>query len=106
VGQRKEVRRRKSLVASQLANLDFRTHEDCCHFWIALPEPWRASELITQLEEHHVLVKGAEAFAIGRIGVPQCIRVSVSGVATDGALLEGFRKIADTISGGPYRVIE
>lgn len=100
--QRREIRRRKTLVAPVLAGLDARTDPDACHYWIALPEPWRAVELAAQLEERGVLVKTAEAFAVGRIGVPQSIRASLSGVDDEG-LVRGFRRVVETIREGPYR---
>lgn len=101
--QRKEVQRRKALVAPLLSSLDVRTHDDCCHYWISLPEMWRASVLVMLLEEQDVLVKSAEAFAVGKAPAPQCIRVSVSGVATDEELYSGFRKLVDNLLTGPHR---
>ena len=77
IAKQLEVRRRKSLVEPLLADLEFRTHEDCCHFWINLPEPLRGGDLAAQLESRQVLIKVAEAFAIGLFDVPQCVRVSV-----------------------------
>ncbi|THF63525.1 aminotransferase-like domain-containing protein [Pseudothauera rhizosphaerae] len=103
--QRTEIRRRKALVAAILASLEVRTDEDSYHYWIALPEPWRASELVSQLEERGVLVKAAEAFAVGRIGVPQCIRASISG-ADDEGLIQGIGQLVETIQEGPYRAID
>jgi DNA-binding transcriptional MocR family regulator len=103
--QRREIRRRKDLVAPILADLHARTATNSCHYWIALPEPWRASELVSQLEERGLLVKAAETFAVGRIGVPQCIRASVSGVDDEG-LMRGFRQLVETIQEGPCRAID
>jgi DNA-binding transcriptional MocR family regulator len=99
--QREEIRRRKAAVAPLLESLDARTHEDSYHYWITLPEPWRAGELERQLGERGVLVKTAEAFAIGRISVPQCIRVSVS-CASEEQLLEGFRQLAKVTAHDSY----
>lgn len=102
--QRQEIRRRKALLSSVLAGIEARTAEDSFHYWITLPEPWRASELVSLLEERGVLVKPAEAFAVGRIGVPQCVRASISG-ADDRGLLQGFRTLIETVREGPYRGI-
>ncbi len=98
--QRAEIRRRKALVEASLARLEARTDEGSYHYWITLPEPWRASELVSQLEERSVLVKAAEAFAVGRIGVPQSIRVSISG-ADDRELIQGIGQILEIIQEGP-----
>lgn len=104
--QRKEIGRRKALVLPYLSNLSYRTHGDCCHFWIGLPESWRASQLVLQLAEAGVSVKAAEAFAIGNIGVPQFIRASTSGVMSDEVLERGFRIVRDIIQEGAPNVID
>ena len=85
--------------------LEARTDEGCYHYWITLPEPWRASELAAELETHGVVVKAAESFAVGRIGVPQCIRASVSGPGDD-ALIEGFQRLAGALAEGPCRTLD
>jgi DNA-binding transcriptional MocR family regulator len=103
--QRAEISRRKALVEPTLTGLEARTDEGCYHYWITLPEPWRASELAAELETHGVVVKAAESFAVGRIGVPQCIRASVSGPGDD-ALIEGFQRLADALAEGPCRTLD
>jgi len=50
-------------------------------------------------------VKSAESFAVGRIGVPQCIRASVSGPG-DEALIEGFQRLAGALAEGPCRTLD
>ena len=96
---------RKALVEPTLTGLEARTDEGCYHYWITLPEPWRASELAAELETHGVVVKAAESFAVGRIGVPQCIRASVSGPGDD-ALIEGFQRLAGALAEGPCRTLD
>lgn len=103
--QRREIRRRKALVAQALEGLDVWTNTDSYHYWIALPDPWRASELVSQLKKRNILVKAAEAFAVGHLGVPQCIRASLSGVDDD-ELIQGFQQLAETIREGPYRSLD
>lgn len=102
--QRTAIQRRKELVAPLLDGLEVRSHDDSYHYWIALPEPWRASEFERQLGKRGVLVKTAETFAVGRIVVPQYIRASISCV-TEKELFEGFRQLTDAITEGPYTSI-
>jgi len=96
--QREEIGRRKALVAPWLAPLEHVTHGEGFHFWITLPEPWRANELAEELRHAGVLVKPADAFAIDQFEAPQAIRASVSGVAGTERLQEGFRKIHDLLA--------
>jgi DNA-binding transcriptional MocR family regulator len=95
--QQEEIRRRKALVADLLAPLDVRSHPDSLHFWILPPEPWRSDELAEELRHAGVLVKSADAFAIGRHEIPHAIRASVSGGDSDQILVDGFRIIRDML---------
>lgn len=96
--QRREIRRRKSLVTPILAKLDVRSREDCCHFWITLPPPLKAEDAAKALALDGVLVKAAEAFRVGQSFAGQCLRVSVSGPAEDEALVRGFGAIAAAVT--------
>lgn len=96
-----EIGRRKALVAHLLEGLNHRTHPCSPHFWIEVPEPWRASEIEAELREKNFLVSVAEAFAVGRSAVPQCVRASVSNTSTsDRLLLQGFEALAGALRGG------
>ncbi len=93
-----EIRRRKELVTGLLNGLNFRTHPQSSHFWIEVPEPWRASEIETELRQNNHLVAAAEAFAIGRSVVPQYVRASVSTpFDNDKMLYEGFSMLVATL---------
>lgn len=90
-----EIGRRKALVAGVLEALEWRSPQGSPHFWIKVPEPWRASEIEEQLKRQHYLVATAEAFAVGQAAVPQFIRASVCNTtADDRTLLEGFAALA------------
>ncbi|MDH4585157.1 PLP-dependent aminotransferase family protein [Pseudomonas sp. BN415] len=93
-----EIARRKQLVQGQLEGLNYRTHPQCPHFWIEVPEPWRASDVEADLKLKSYLIATAEAFAIGRAAVPQFVRASVSNASHDDQLLlEGFKVLANTL---------
>lgn len=96
-----EIGRRKQLVEGLLEGLSYRTHPQCPHFWIEVPEPWRASDVEAELKLKNYLVATAEAFAVGRAAVPQFVRASVSNASHDDALLlQGFQALSNSLRQG------
>lgn len=94
-----EISRRKALVSGLLVGLNYKTHPNSPHFWIEVPEPWRASEIEAELKQRDYLIATAEAFAVGRTAASQFIRVSVCNVSNNDQLLqEGFRTLATSLS--------
>jgi DNA-binding transcriptional MocR family regulator len=93
--QMAEIARRKELVTEVLQGLEWRSPEGCPHFWIRVPEPWRASEIEADLKHQGYLVATAEAFAVGQAAVPQFVRASVCNTsADDRRLQDGFAALA------------
>ncbi|WP_347905004.1 PLP-dependent aminotransferase family protein [Pseudomonas purpurea] len=96
--QRVEISRRKALVAGLLNGLAYKTHPNSPHFWIEVPDPWRASQIEAELKQNGYLISTAEAFAVGHAAVPQFIRVSVCNTSGDDRLLcEGFEAVAKAL---------
>lgn len=96
-----EIRRRKALVEGLLAGLEWRSPPGSPHFWIKVPEPWRASEIEAELKRNHYLIATAEAFAVGQAAVPQYIRASVCNTSDDDRLLvAGFGALARALGQG------
>lgn len=96
-----EIGRRKQLVEGLLEGLSYRTHPQCPHFWIEVPEPWRASDVEAELKLKNYLVATAEAFAVGRAAVPQFVRASVSNAShNDALLLQGFQALSNSLRQG------
>lgn len=96
-----EIGRRKQLVEGLLEGLSYRTHPQCPHFWIEVPEPWRASDVEAELKLKNYLVATAEAFAVGRAAVPQFVRASVSNASHDDVLLlQGFQALSNSLRQG------
>lgn len=86
-----EISRRKELVVALLEGLEWHSPAGCPHFWIKVPEPWRASEIEAELRRNHCLIATAEAFAVGQAAVAQFVRASVCNTTGDDRLLcEGF----------------
>ncbi|NBF01222.1 aminotransferase class I/II-fold pyridoxal phosphate-dependent enzyme [Pseudomonas sp. Fl5BN2] len=97
--QMAEIARRKDRLTGLLEGLEWRSPNGCPHFWIRVPEPWRASEIEQQLKRQGYLVATAEAFAVGQAAVPQFIRASVCNTtADDRKLIEGFAALAAALS--------
>ncbi|EJZ57422.1 MocR [Pseudomonas fluorescens R124] len=93
-----EIGRRKALVAPVLAGLNYKADAHSPHFWIEVPELWRASQIAAELKENNYLVATAEAFAVGHAAVPQFIRASVcNAVGDDRLLLSGFEALANAL---------
>lgn len=99
--QIEEVQRRKALVEPLLQELSYRSQRDCSHYWIEVPEPWRAIEIEELLRQRRVLVKSSESFAVGRKVVPQFIRASVSSADGDDQLAQGFQALAAALNDVP-----
>ncbi|OAZ96721.1 PLP-dependent aminotransferase family protein [Halomonas sp. G11] len=99
--QIEEVRRRKALVEPLLNDLNYQSKRDCSHFWIEIPEPFRAIEIEEQLRQKQILVKSSESFAVGRKAVPQFIRASVSSARWDEQLNQGFQTLAAALNDLP-----
>ena len=99
-----EITRRKALVRDLLAGLEYRTHLNSPHFWIEVPEPWRASEIEAELKQNNYLIATAEAFAVGQTAVPQFIRASICNTSGDDQLLRaGFDALATALGQGGDR---
>lgn len=97
--QRREIHRRKALVQGLLSGVRYSTHPDSPHFWIEIPEPWRASEVCSHLRRRNCLVAPAEAFAADRACFGQYIRASVSLLDDDEErLLRGFETLAQVLN--------
>ena len=96
-----EIGRRKALVQGLLAGLSYRTHAQCPHFWIEVPEPWRASDVQAELKLKNYLIATAESFAVGRAAVPQFVRASVSNASHDDhLLLQGIQALSNSLREG------
>ncbi|KAA0957102.1 PLP-dependent aminotransferase family protein [Pseudomonas sp. ANT_H12B] len=94
-----EISRRKALVSGLLEGLAYKTHPNSPHFWIEVPEPWRASQIAAELKENNYLIATVEAFAVGHGAVPQFIRASVCNSAGDDRLLlQGFEALAGALT--------
>ncbi|WKE65100.1 PLP-dependent aminotransferase family protein [Gallaecimonas kandeliae] len=71
-----EMRARRQLADQLLPGLQGEASGFNC--WLALPEPWRASDFSRAAMERGVRIRVAEDYAIGRLPAPQAVRLSIS----------------------------
>lgn len=75
--QAEEIQQRIRLIQPTLDRINAQYQDYCGHFWLELPEPWRASVFAEELKKHHILIHTAERFAIGRAEIPQAVRIAI-----------------------------
>ncbi len=71
------------------------------HWWIALPEAWRAEDLTEECRKRGVGITPAAAFAVNRDDVPKAVRVCLAAVATRQRLQDGLQIIKEVLERGP-----
>jgi DNA-binding transcriptional MocR family regulator len=93
-----ETGRRKQLVEPILREHDALSHPKSPHYWIKVPDPWRASEISDQLRDKGCLVAPAEAFSADPVHTGQFIRASMTLVnGDDEQLIRGFQLLSDVL---------
>jgi DNA-binding transcriptional MocR family regulator len=60
------------------------------HWWIALPEAWRAEDLAEECRKRGVGIAPAAAFAIDRDDIPTAVRICLAAVPTRQRLQDGL----------------
>ena len=99
--KRREAASRQQLAGRILGRFAGRAHAASYHFWLALPGPWSGEAFAEAARRRGVGVTPASAFAVGRSGVPDAVRVCL-GAARDRAELErGLRVLADLLAASP-----
>jgi len=71
------------------------------HWWIALPEAWRAENLAEECRQRGVGISPAAAFAINRDDVPIAVRICLGAVSTQQRLQDGLQIIKEVLERGP-----
>jgi len=99
--QRQEIQQRHAIARAILGNYLPAAHDHSYHLWLALPEPWRVSDLVYRLRRDEVIVKPADAFTVGRTPAPPSIRLCLSGAPNRAALQDGLQRIRQAFIKGP-----
>ncbi len=95
----KDLKVRQALAAKILAGFDFKANPCSNYLWLRLPDRWDVQSLSTALLSKHLVVKGAEAFTVGRTAVPRAMRLSLGTPPTPDDLnraLRAMRKVLRT----------
>lgn len=71
------------------------------HYWLELPEPWRAHEFSAEAARSGVRVAAAESFAVGRQEVPHGVRVCLGAPVSRVELEAGLRQLLGIFAEGP-----
>jgi DNA-binding transcriptional MocR family regulator len=71
------------------------------HWWIALPETWRAEALTEECRKRGVGITPASVFAIDRDEVPAAVRICLGAVSTQQRLEDGLQIIEELLERGP-----
>jgi Amidohydrolase len=81
-------------IAREIAYLAF-------HFWMRLPEPWRADEFVRQAKTRGVILSPPELFAVGRASAPHAIRICLGATRDRDSLRQGLSVLADLLGATP-----
>jgi len=98
--KRAEVASRHELAKRILAQTTPPPHTTP-HWWIALPEAWRAEDLTEECRKRGVGITPAAAFAINRDDVPRAVRICLAAVSTRQRLQDGLQIFKEVLDRGP-----
>jgi DNA-binding transcriptional MocR family regulator len=98
--QREELRLRQLLLHRVLGHFDIQTHEISTHAWLHLPDPWRDHTFARVCLRHGVRVLGSDAFAVGRNGTRDAVRINVAAARSRDDLCRALEIIAELIGSG------
>ena len=99
--QRHEILQCHAIARATLGAYFDATHDVSYHIWLAVPEPWRVSDLVYRLRRNDVIVKPSDAFTIGRTPAPPSIRLCLSGAQSRPVLQDALQRIQRTFIDGP-----
>jgi len=99
--KRKEAAARQRLVGKLLGAFRGSSHSPAYHAWLSLPKPWRSEAFAEAARRRGVGVTPAAAFAIGRAGVPDGVRICLGAARDRGDLERGLRVLADLLAAAP-----
>lgn len=99
--QREEAHARREIVRHALGMRDSENAPPCNHFWMPVPEPWRADQIVTLCRSRGVLLGPPEAFVIGRSAAPQAVRLSLGAASDRDTLAAAAGIIRQVIASAP-----
>jgi len=99
--KRREAVARQRLAGKVLGRSVGRGHPAAYHLWLSLSQPWRGESFADAAHRRGVGVTPASAFAIGRTGVPDAVRVCLGAARDRGELERGLRVLAELLASSP-----
>jgi len=98
--KRTEVASRHELAKRVLPQITSPAHATP-HWWITLPEAWRAEDLTEECRKRGVGITPAATFAINRDDVPIAVRICLAAVPTRQRLEDGLQIVKELLEHGP-----
>lgn len=98
--KRAEVAARHELAKSILTGI-VPPSQTTPHWWILLPEAWRAEDLTVECRKRGVGITPAAAFAVHRDHIPIAVRICLGAVSTRERLQQGLQIVKDVLARGP-----
>ncbi len=92
-----ELKARHELSREYFQGFEVHAQPYSAHCWVQLPEHWRAEAFVRQAELNGVRIKSAETFAVGRVEVPQAVRVCLSTAKNRDQLSQGLARLRHTL---------
>ena len=99
--KRKEAAARQALAGKVIGRFAGRAHPAAYHLWLTLPRPWSGESFADAARRKGVGVTPASAFATGRTGVPDAVRVCLGAARDRGELERGLRVLAELLAASP-----
>jgi DNA-binding transcriptional MocR family regulator len=99
--KRKEAAARQRLAAAVLAGFDHRSNPAAYHLWLHLPRVWHNEAFAEAARRRGVAVTPAGAFAVGRGGVPEAVRICLGAARDRTELDRALRVLAGLLAGSP-----
>lgn len=92
---------RQRMAARYLGTAFVKPATPAFHFWLPLPEPWRADEFVANAEHLGVSLASTDIFVPGRAATPHAVRVCLSAEENPSRVEEGLGMLAAMLKSGP-----
>lgn len=73
----RDLEARRRLAQKHLSDFQYQSNPYSNYLWLSLPKSWNPQTMIGALFKEHLIIRGAEAFTVGRTPVPDAMRLSL-----------------------------
>lgn len=98
---RQAMQQRLALALDYLDGYNIRYQQHCFHLWLTLPEHWRLSDFIQQMNQQQVVVKSAELFTPPAANITPGVRLALSSPRNLAELERGLGKLKQLLARHP-----